>query len=36
MWCVINSLPFLDGIVNKFSGCNYHAVTDKVVHVYEI
>ena len=36
MWGVINSIPFTEAMVNQASGANYPAVTDKVVHAYEI
>lgn len=36
MWGVINSAPFTDSMNNQASGANYPAVTDKVVHAYEI
>lgn len=36
MWGVINSTPFTEAMVNQASGANYPAVTDKVVHSYEI
>lgn len=36
MWGVINSIPFTEAMVNQASGANYPAVTDKVVHSYEI
>lgn len=36
MWGVINSIAFTEAMVNKASGANYPAVTDKVVHAYEI
>ena len=36
MWGVINSVPFTESMVNQASGANYPAVTDKVVHAYEI
>lgn len=36
MWGVINSIPFTDSMINQASGANYPAVTDKVVHAYEI
>ena len=36
MWGVINSIPFTEAMVNQASGANYPAVTEKVVHAYEI
>lgn len=36
IWGVINSIPFTEAMVNQASGANYPAVTDKVVHAYEI
>ena len=36
MWGVINSVPFTEAMTNQASGANYPAVTDKVVHAYEI
>ena len=36
MWGVINSVPFTQSMINQASGANYPAVTDKVVHAYEI
>ena len=36
MWGVINSVPFTESMINQASGANYPAVTDKVVHAYEI
>lgn len=36
MWGVINSVPFTDSMINQASGANYPAVTDKIVHAYEI
>lgn len=36
MWGVINSTPFVDAMINQAYGANYPAVTDKVVHAYEI
>lgn len=36
MWGVINSVPFTESMMNQASGANYPAVTDKVVHAYEI
>lgn len=36
MWGVINSIPFTEAMINQASGANYPAVTDKVVHAYEI
>lgn len=36
MWGVINSAPFTDSMNDQASGANYPAVTDKVVHAYEI
>lgn len=36
MWGVINSVPFTESMTNQASGANYPAVTDKVVHAYEI
>ena len=36
MWGVINSVPFTKAMINQASGANYPAVTDKVVHSYEI
>jgi len=36
MWGVINSVPFTEAMINQASGANYPAVTDKVVHAYEI
>ena len=36
MWGVINSISFTEAMVNQASGANYPAVTDKVVHAYEI
>lgn len=36
MWGVINSVPFLESMMNQASGANYPAVTDKVVYAYEI
>ena len=36
MWGVINSVSFTESMVNQASGANYPAVTDKVVHAYEI
>ena len=36
MWGVINSTLFTTDMVKKASGANYPAVTDKVVHAYEI
>ena len=36
MWGVINSIPFTETMVNQAGGANYPAVTDKVVHAYEI
>ena len=36
LWGVINSDLFTSTMVNKASGANYPAVTDKVVHAYEI
>ena len=36
MWGVINSTLFTEAMVNQASGANYPAVTDKVVHSYEI
>lgn len=36
MWGVVNSVPFTEAMINQASGANYPAVTDKVVHAYEI
>ena len=36
MWGVINSVPFTESMISLASGANYPAVTDKVVHAYEI
>lgn len=36
MWGVVNSTLFTDTMINKASGANYPAVTDKVVLAYEI
>ncbi|MCR5772787.1 MAG: hypothetical protein K6G87_16315 [Butyrivibrio sp.] len=36
MWGVVNSKPFTDSMVSQASGANYPAVTDKVVHSFEI
>ena len=36
LWGVVNSILFTDAMVKKASGANYPAVTDKVVHAYEI
>lgn len=36
MWGVINSVLFTETMINQSSGANYPAVTDKVVHAYEI
>lgn len=36
MWGVINSVLFTEAMINQASGANYPAVTDKVVHAYEI
>lgn len=36
MWGVINSTLFTESMINQASGANYPAVTDKVVHGYEI
>ena len=36
MWGVVNSVPFTEAMVGQASGANYPAVTDKVVHSFEI
>ncbi len=36
MWGVVNSNPFTEAMVSQASGANYPAVTDKVVHSFEI
>ena len=36
MWGVITSDKFTNEMVNRTSGANYPAVTDKVVYAYEI
>lgn len=36
MWGIVNSVLFTNAMINKASGANYPAVTDKVVHAYEI
>ncbi len=36
MWGIINSTPFTEAMVGQASGANYPAVTDKVVHAFEI